>query len=60
MFIFESTSHYLHWGWVQISVANLIVIAVMLVIFAAAVAFQMPAHRSEIEVKPEERRDDDA
>lgn len=55
MSIFESAPHYLHWGWVQISVANLIVIAVMLIVFVCAVAFRMPTHRAG----PEERRDDD-
>lgn len=58
MFIFESASHYLHWGWVQISLANLIVIAVMLVVFIAAVAFRMPAHHDETPIK-ELRRDDE-
>lgn len=56
MSILESAPHYLHWGWVQISVANLIVIAVMLIIFAAAVAFRMPEHRDEATSK--ENRDD--
>jgi hypothetical protein len=32
------TGHYLHWGFVQISVANLVVILLMVVVFAAAVA----------------------
>lgn len=57
MSILESAPHYLHWGWVQISVANLIVIAVMLVVFIAAVAFQMPEHHDD--VRPEEDRHDD-
>ena len=57
MFIFESAPHYLHWGWVQISIANLIVIAVMLVVFVAAVAFRMPAHHDK--AQPEDLRHDD-
>lgn len=40
-----STAHYLHWGWLQISPANLIVIAVMVAAFIAAVAVQMPSHK---------------
>jgi hypothetical protein len=30
--------HYLHWGFVQVSVANLVVVALMVVVFALAVA----------------------
>ncbi len=30
--------HYLHWGFVQISVANAVVIALMVVVFVVAVA----------------------
>jgi hypothetical protein len=37
--------HYLHWGAVQISVANLIVIAVMIGLFAAAVLLPFPHRR---------------
>jgi hypothetical protein len=29
--------HYLHWGFVQISVANALLIALMVVVFAAAI-----------------------
>ncbi|HEY5024783.1 MAG TPA: hypothetical protein VII76_07390 [Acidimicrobiales bacterium] len=32
------TGHYLHWGFIQISVANLVVIVLMVVVFVAAVA----------------------
>ena len=31
------TGHYLHWGFIQISVANLVVIVLMIVVFIAAV-----------------------
>jgi hypothetical protein len=37
--------HYLNWGVIQISVANLVVIAVMLVIFLAAVLLPFPKGR---------------
>jgi len=32
------TGHYLHWGFVQLSVANFVVIVLMVVVFVAAVA----------------------
>ena len=32
------TGHYLHWGFIQISVANLVVILLMVAVFVAAVA----------------------
>jgi hypothetical protein len=37
--------HYLHWGVIQISVANLVVIAAMVVVFAAAVLVPFPKGR---------------
>lgn len=37
--------HYLHWGVVQISVANLVVIALMLVTFVAALLLPFPKGR---------------
>lgn len=40
-----ASAHYLHWGWIQVSPANLIVIVLMLITFAAAVLLKMPAHR---------------
>ncbi len=30
------TGHYLHWGWIQISVANALVILAMVVVFVLA------------------------
>ena len=30
--------HYLHWGFIQLSVANAVVIGLMIVVFAAAIA----------------------
>jgi hypothetical protein len=35
-------AHFLHWGVVQISLANLIVIALMVVIFALALLVKFP------------------
>lgn len=37
---------YIHWGFVQISLANLIVIAVMIVLFVAAIALPFPRHET--------------
>ena len=37
--------HYIHWGVIQISVANLVVIAVMLAVFIAAILLPFPGRR---------------
>jgi hypothetical protein len=37
--------HYVHWGVVQISVANLIVILVMIAVFVAALLLPFPGTR---------------
>jgi hypothetical protein len=37
--------HYLHWGVIQISVANLVVIVVMIVLFVAAILLPFPGTR---------------
>jgi hypothetical protein len=39
--------HYIHWGFIQISVANLVVIGLMAVVFAAAILipFRRPGSR---------------
>jgi hypothetical protein len=34
--------HYLHWGVIQVSVANLVVVALMVVVFVAAVLLPFP------------------
>ncbi|MFJ1791935.1 hypothetical protein [Kitasatospora griseola] len=38
----NGTGHYLHWGVVQISVANLVVIGLMVVLFLAALLLPFP------------------
>jgi len=43
-FKLDHPGHYVHWGVVQISVANLIVIVVMIVVFVAAILLPFP-HR---------------
>ncbi len=37
--------HYVHWGFIQISVANLLVIATMVVVFLAAILIPFPGGR---------------
>jgi hypothetical protein len=37
--------HFIHWGVIQLSLANLLVIAAMLVVFAAAVLVPFPKGR---------------
>ena len=37
--------HYVHWGVIQISVANLIVIALMVLLFVAALFLPFPKGR---------------
>ncbi|HEV8063517.1 MAG TPA: hypothetical protein VGP46_01740 [Acidimicrobiales bacterium] len=38
----NGTGHYISWGIIQISLANLIVIALMLVVFILAIAMPFP------------------
>jgi hypothetical protein len=38
--------HYVHWGFIQISVANLVVIGLMVVVFVAAILVPFRWHRS--------------
>ena len=37
--------HYLHWGVIQVSVANVVVILVMVALFVAAVLLRFPNGR---------------
>jgi hypothetical protein len=39
--------HYLHWGVIQLSLANLIVIIVMIVVFVLAMLLPFPKGRSQ-------------
>jgi hypothetical protein len=39
--------HYIHWHWIYISVANLIVIGLMLLAFVLAILVPFPRHRSK-------------
>jgi hypothetical protein len=40
---------YLHWGWLQISVTNLLIILSMLALFALALALPFPRERNNRE-----------
>jgi hypothetical protein len=39
--------HYVHWGVIQISVANLVVIAVMVAVFVLAILLPFPRDRGK-------------
>lgn len=40
---------YVHWGVVQISLANLIIIGLMLLVFVLAILLPFPGHRHDRE-----------
>ena len=42
----NGTAHYLHWGFILISVANLIVIILMIAVFALAVLAPFPGSQN--------------
>jgi hypothetical protein len=46
VFNLNHPSHVVHWHFFQMSVANIVVIGVMLVIFAAAIALPFPGAAS--------------
>ncbi|HEV3172102.1 MAG TPA: hypothetical protein VGZ32_17255 [Actinocrinis sp.] len=41
----NSPGHYVHWGVIQISVANLVVVGVMLLVFILALVLPFPRGR---------------
>jgi hypothetical protein len=43
----DKPGHYIHWHFIQISVANLIVIGSMLGVFVLAIVIPFPGHRSK-------------
>jgi Cytochrome b(N-terminal)/b6/petB len=55
----NGSSSLLHWSFIDISVANLIVIAVMVVIFGAALVIRFP-HRAGADSLPDEQSSDAA
>jgi hypothetical protein len=38
------TGHYVHWGFIQLSVANLVVILLMVLVFVLALLLPFPRH----------------
>ena len=42
----NGTGSYIHWGVIQISVANLVVILIMIALFVAAILVPFPKGRS--------------
>jgi hypothetical protein len=49
-------SRFVHWGVIQISLANLLVIVAMVVVFIAAVAIQLPDTHTDEGGSGDERR----
>jgi hypothetical protein len=45
----NTSGHYVHWGFIQISVANLVVIIAMVVVLFAAVLLPFPNRRARRE-----------
>ena len=41
----EQPAQLLHWGFIQISIPNLIVIGLMILVFALALVLTFPGHR---------------
>ena len=41
----DHPARYVHWGWFQISIANLVVTLLMLVVFALALVLPFPGGR---------------
>jgi hypothetical protein len=40
-------AQYFQWGWILITIPNLIVIGLMILVFLAAVLVQLPGHHNE-------------
>ncbi len=40
----NSPAHYLNWGWIAVSIPNLVVILIMFVVFALALLLPFPGH----------------
>ena len=41
----DGNGYYVHWGFFQMSLANLLVIALMVAVFVAALVVPFPGHR---------------
>jgi hypothetical protein len=53
----DGHTHYLHWGVIQISLVNLIVIALMIMLLIAALVIPFPGSRDQ--TPPAEDEDDE-
>jgi hypothetical protein len=49
VFNLDQTGPFIHWGWFQISVANLTVILLMIAVFIAAIFIPFPGRRDRHE-----------
>jgi hypothetical protein len=47
LFDLSHPAHYVHWHFFQMSVANLVVIALMIAVFVAAILIPFPKRRQE-------------
>ncbi len=56
VFNLNNPAHVVHWHFIQLSVANLVVIAVMLVVFALAIALPFPGAARRQRAREEWRR----
>ena len=45
VFNLNHPAHYFHWGWFQISVANVLVVILMLAVFVLALFLPFPGRR---------------
>ena len=41
----DHPARYVHWGWFQMSVANLVVVVLMLIVFVLAIFLPFPGRR---------------
>jgi hypothetical protein len=41
----DRTGHYIHWGFIQMSVANFVVIVLMIVVFILAIILPFPRRK---------------
>ncbi len=41
----NGSGHYIHWGFIQLSLANFVVIVLMVVVFVLAILIPFPRHK---------------
>lgn len=54
---FDAAGRYIHWGVIQISLTNLLVIVAMILLFVAAIVFRMPGSSESRPVESESSDD---